>query len=285
MIDHNMRSLEMQMELEPTGERMILDRYQSSPEDYAIYLMHIATYRFAEPYTQGKRVLDYGCGSGYGSALIAETAARVTGVDVAEDAVAFARDRFKRDNLDYRRVAPDGPLPFEDAAFDTVLSFQVLEHIADPSLYLSEIRRVLTPGGRLVLATPDRSTRLLPLQRPWNRWHVHEYGAAELERLLARHFPRVEVMGMGGTPELIDIELRRARRVKWLTLPFTLPLMPDRWRVCALNLLHRLRGPGIATGAPREYPWTVSDVTIGKNASPSVNLVAVAESGQGKANA
>jgi SAM-dependent methyltransferase len=264
------------MELEPTGERMIMERYQSSPEDYAIYLMHIATYRFAEPHTRGKRVLDFGCGSGYGSAQIAETAARVTGVDVAQDAVDYARAHFVRDNLSYECIVPDATLPFADASFDTVLSFQVLEHIVDPTVYLSEIRRVLAPGGRLVLATPDRSTRLLPLQRPWNRWHVHEYGDTELQRLLARHFAHVEVMGMTATPALLDIELRRCRRVKWMTLPFTLPVMPDRWRVAALNLIHRLRGPGVATGVPRDYPYDVSDVTIGKGASPSVNLVAVA---------
>jgi SAM-dependent methyltransferase len=221
-------------------------------------------------------VLDFGCGSGYGSAQIAGSAASVVGVDVAEDAVAHARAHFVRDNLSFERIAPDATLPFADASFDTVLSFQVLEHIADPTIYLSEIRRVLAPNGRLVLATPDRSTRLLPLQRPWNRWHVHEYGGAELGRLLARHFAHVEVLGMTATPALVDIELRRCRRVKWLTLPFTLPVMPDRWRVAALNLVHRVRGPGIATGAPRDYPYDVSDVTIGKDAAPSVNLVAVA---------
>jgi len=130
-----------------------------------------------------------------------------------------------------------------------------------------------------VLATPDRSTRLFPFQRPWNRWHLHEYGADEFERLLARHFAQAEVMGMTATPSLIDVELRRARRVRWMTLPFTLPVMPDRWRVGALALLHRLRRPvraATATGAVRDYPWDASDVTIARGASPSTNLVAVA---------
>jgi len=264
------------MKLEPTGERMILEHYKSSPEDFVIYLMHVATYRFAERYTQGKRVLDYGCGSGYGSAQIARTAAHVTAVDVSDEAIAHARTQFGGDNIDFAVIDPSAPLPFADASFDTVLSFQVFEHVEDTDRYLAEIRRVLVPGGTLLLVTPDRSTRLLPGQRPWNRWHVHEYGDTELQRLLARHFAHVEVMGMTATPALLDIELRRCRRVKWMTLPFTLPVMPDRWRVGALNLIHRLRGPGVATGVPRDYPYDVSDVTIGKGASPSVNLVAVA---------
>lgn len=264
------------MELEPTGERMIMEHYKSSPEDFVIYLLHIATYRFAEQFTRGKRVLDYGCGSGYGSAQIAASAAHVTGVDVAEDAIAYARQHSSRDNLEFRVVDPTRPLPFADASFDTVLSFQVIEHVAATAHYLAEIRRVLAPQGRLVMVTPDRSTRLLPLQRPWNRWHLNEYGAKELSGMLSGHFEHVDMLAMSGTPEMIDIELRRCNKLKWMTLPFTLPVMPDSWRVAALNLIHRIRGSAARTGEAREFPFTVDDVRIAEGAAPSVNLVAVA---------
>lgn len=264
------------MKLEPTGERMIMEHYKSSPEDYVIYLLHIATYRFAEQFTRGKRVLDYGCGSGYGSAQIARTAAHVTAVDVADDAVAYARAQFPAENLEFRAIDPTQRLPFADASFDTVLSFQVFEHVVDTDHYLSEIRRVLAPNGQLVLVTPDRSTRLLPGQRPWNRWHVREYASGELAGLISRQFERVDVLGMSGNPEMIGIELRRCNRIKWMTLPFTLPIVPDSWRVAALNAIHRLRGPGVRTGAPQEYPFGVDDVVIAAGASPSVNLVALA---------
>lgn len=264
------------MKLEPTGERMILEHYKSSPEDYVIYLMHIATYRFAERYVQGKRVLDYGCGSGYGSAHVAEVAESVVAVDVAADAIDYATGQFTRENLSFKVIDPSQPLPFADASFDAVLSFQVFEHVPDPSRYLAEVRRVLAPGGTLVLATPDRSTRLLPLQRPWNRWHLHEYSGAELGAKLREHFPRVEVLGMGGRRDVIEIELARYRKLKWMTLPFTLPLMPDAWRVAALNLIHRIRGTQSRGGQPRDYPYAVEDVTIAADISPSVNLVAVA---------
>jgi SAM-dependent methyltransferase len=264
------------MQLEPTGERMIMEHYKSSPEDFVIYLLHIATYRFAEPFTRDKRVLDYGCGSGYGSAQIAASAAHVTAVDVAEDAVAYAREQFGRDNLVFKAIDPTQGLPFDDASFETVLSFQVFEHVTDTASYLSEIRRVLAPGGQLVLVTPDRSTRLLPGQRPWNRWHVREYAKGELAGTLARHFGKVEVLGMTAKPEMIAIEVRRCRKVKWLTLPFTLPLMPDSWRVAALNLIHRIRGAGARTGEAHEFPYSVDDVRIAADAAPSVNLVALA---------
>jgi SAM-dependent methyltransferase len=264
------------MKLEPTGERMIVDHYQSSLEDHVIYLVHMATYRFAETYTRGKRVLDFGCGSGYGSARIAESAAHVTAVDVAPDAVEFARSRFQRDNLSYQAIDPAAPLPFEDDAFDVVLSFQVLEHVRDTAHYLSEVRRVLAPGGRFVLVTPDRSTRLLAFQRPWNRYHVHEYSGEGLKRTVSRHFDDLQVMEMSGTREMIDVELRRCARTKWLTLPFTVPFLPDALRVAALGLLHRLRPAKHRHDEPRAFPFTINDVHIGAGASPSLNLVAIA---------
>lgn len=263
------------MKLEPTGERMIMEHYKSSAEDYVIYLLHVATYRYAEQFTRGKRVLDFGCGSGYGSAQIAENAEHVTAVDVAPDAITYARSTFVRENLEFLAIDPSQRLPFADASFDTVLSFQVFEHVQDTARYLSEVRRVLAPRGRLVLVTPDRSTRLLPLQRPWNRWHIHEYGARELASVLSRHFEQVKILGMTAKPEMIDIELRRCTKLKWLTLPFTLPIMPDRWRVAALNAIHRIRGEAARTGTPREYPFSIEDVRIEADASPSVNLVAV----------
>jgi len=264
------------MKLEPTGERMIVEHYKSSIEDYVIYLMHIATYRFAEPFVQGKRVLDYGCGSGYGSARMAAIAASVEAVDVAEDAIQHARTQFRGENLHFRSIDPAVPLPFADASFDTVLSFQVFEHVTNVDHYLGEIRRVLAPGGTLVLVTPDRSTRLLPLQRPWNRWHVKEYSADSLAATMRRTFPDVQMQMMSGRRDVIDVELHRCNKIKWMTLPFTLPFYPDALRVRLLNMVHSLRGRPEATSAPREFDFDESVIQIGPGLRPSLNLVAVA---------
>src|SRR5690606_902417 len=107
--------------------------------------------------------------------------------------------------------------------------------------YLAEIRRVLSPDGTLVLVTPDRSTRLLPLQRPWNRWHLKEYDAKSLGKQVRRHFPDAQVLHMSGRRDVVDIELRRCTRLKWLALPFTLPFIPDAARVAMLNAVHAIR--------------------------------------------
>ena len=264
------------IQLRRTSERMLIEQYQSSIEDYVIYLMHLASYQFAESFVRGKRVLDYGCGSGYGSAHTAATAATVDAVDVADDAIVRARAEFPRPNLHFHTIDPLARLPFADSSFETVLSFQVFEHVTDIRHYLSEARRVLVPDGVLLLVTPDRSSRLFPWQRPWNRWHVKEYSAASLAVSLGSFFPRVEIQHMSGRRAVIDVELRRSRKLKWMTLPFTLPIIPDSTRVALLNMLYALRGRPAETVPRQQFDFDVSSIEIGPALSPSVGLVAIA---------
>src|SRR5690606_5365288 len=157
------------MSAEPgrTAERVCVDHATSSADERRIYLFHLATYDFARRYVRGGRVLDFGCGTGYGDARIASDCAAVTGVDVSSAAIEHARRTYVADNLDYRVIAPvdQAPLPFADGSFDAVLSFQVIEHVPDPDRYVAEAWRVLDHGGVLIVATPDRRVRLLPGQR------------------------------------------------------------------------------------------------------------------------
>lgn len=261
-----------------TGERVVVEDYLATPEQYLIYLFHLVSYKFARPLTEGREVLDFGCGSGYGSAEIATDAIRVVGVDVSPEAIEQAKAGFQSSQLEFRTIEPDQPLPFPDHSFDTVLSFQVLEHVNDPARYLSEVRRVLRPDGHLVLTTPDRRTRLMPLQRPWNRWHVVEYSDRTLQRELAPHFREVEVLGMTGRQDVLDIELRRTRQARWLMLPATLPFLPDGVRKRLLERVQRVREMRTRESkpAPDSYDFDESALSIAPGAWPSVSLLAVA---------
>jgi SAM-dependent methyltransferase len=261
-----------------TAERVVVERSRSTPEQYLTYLFHSLGYRFAARYTEGREVLDYGCGSGYGCARVAAGARRVVGVDVSAEATEQARRSSAAPNLEFVAIEASRRLPFPDGSFDVVLSLQVIEHVRDPARYLSEARRVLRPHGRLILITPDRRTRLLPGQRPWNRWHVTEYDEPTLRRTLSAHFDGVELLGMTGRPEVLEIELRRTRRAKWLMLPATLPLYPDRLRIGLLEWVQRLRERGAAAPASegREFDFDESALRIGPGVRPSVNHVAVA---------
>lgn len=268
----------MVAELEPTGERLIEEHYRRSLGGYVIYLMHAASYRLAEPYCRDRRVLDLGCGSGYGSAQIAEVATHVHAVDIAADAVAYAREHYSsRTNVSFARITPDAPLPLADASFDVVLSFQVIEHVHDDRAYLREAARVLTKDGILILITPDRRYRLLPRQKPWNRWHLREYGAAELRSLVERDFDVLRGLQMGARPDVAEVELRRYRRLKWLTLPFTASFLPEVWRRAGLDWLHSLRrdkSAGQVLAAPLDFGEEV--IEFSESVRSSLNLVFIA---------
>lgn len=269
----------MKIDLEPTGERVIEDAYQHSLGAYTIYAMHAASYGFVENMCSGKKVLDLGCGSGYGAMRLAKIASEVHGVDVAEDAISYAKERFKRANLHFHRIDPSEQLPFTNASFDVVLSFQVIEHVSDEDGYLQEARRLLKPGGTLVVITPDRKNRLLPGQKPWNRWHLREYDMNALVKLISRHLTVTQTLRMGARWEIASTEIKRYSRTKWLCLPATLPGMPDFIRIGALNLVHRFIGKAKTSRSStiQKFEFDEHDFIISKSQENSLNLVVTAQ--------
>ena len=180
-----------------------------SIEGYCLFLMHRRAYEEASQRSKGLAVLDLGCNNGYGTNLMAASAASVVGCDVSESALADARKRFPK--LDFRHVNGIS-LPFSDDQFDLVTSFQVIEHIADTAAYLAEITRVLRKGGTVLFTTPNAAIRLDPGMRPWNRFHVREYRANELAEALRGTFAQIDVSGLFALEELYQVEYRRCQR-------------------------------------------------------------------------
>ena len=231
-------------------------------------------------YTAGKKVLDYGCGSGYGTALISQGCQQITGIDVSAEAIAHAQSHFNAANLSYLQVRPaeEQPLPFTDASFDVILSFQVIEHVADVSIYLAEIERLLAPGGTAILSTPDRSGRLFSFQKPWNMWHLREYTQDQLKNELSGHFPRVTVKQIGGKQEVVGIELRRTQRLKWILIPLTLPFIPESVRRNGLRLIKDLNySLAGQKSAPITSTFDETALSISDHESFSIDLLAIAD--------
>ena len=147
--------------------------------DVDLWNEHLARYAFAARLAAGKRVLDAGCGSGYGTAALAEIAASVTGVDVAAEAIAHAREHYPAPNVQFLEGSCEA-LPVPDASQDLVVAFEVIEHLADWRAFLAETLRVLAPGGVAVISTPNKDyyAESRRLSGP-NPYHVHEFDAAE----------------------------------------------------------------------------------------------------------
>lgn len=148
---------------------------------------HLVRYAWAATLAAGKRVLDAGCGVGYGSAMLARAGAEeVVGVDVAEAVVEVAREQ-EAPGINFT-VGDVRDLDMEDDRFDLVVCFEVIEHITDGQRVIEELRRVLAPDGVLVISSPNRDAYV-----SGNPHHVHEYLPDELRAALAEAFTNVRL--------------------------------------------------------------------------------------------
>lgn len=267
------------MSLSHDSERVIENYSNNSLEDYIIYQYHIATYKIAQRLASGKKVLDFGCGSGYGTAYIADHCSEIVGIDISQAAISYANSNYNASNLFFQCIAPvqEKPLPFLDAEFDMVISFQVIEHIRDTQSYLGEIRRVLKPNGIVIIVTPDRSTRLFGFQKPWNKWHVKEYSKTSLKVLINSYFVKVEILQMGAPYSVLKSELERTKMMKWLTLPITLAFIPESIRVKGLELLKSIKSikKKSTKSKATHYPFDDSAFFVEENVPKSINLIAI----------
>jgi SAM-dependent methyltransferase len=166
--------------------------------------------------TPGDRALDLGCGEGAFTEVLVRAGAQAIGADVAQ--AALDRARARHPGLDLRLVPIDGPLPFEDSGFDLVWASEVIEHVADTARWLSEVRRVLAPRGRLLLSTPSHG-RLRVAVGGVERFseplgdHLHLYTRRSLHRLLEEFgFDQVRVRTAAGPPLARRLLLGRAVR-------------------------------------------------------------------------
>lgn len=159
-----------------------------------IWYEHWHRYHFAAHFVAGAEVLDIACGAGYGSALLARHAARVTGADLSPQAVNHARAQYAGvPNLEFRQ-ADCADLPFAGATFDAVVSFETIEHIAAQEAFLDEVCRVLRPGGRLILSCPNK-VEYSDRRDYVNEFHVRELYRDQLATLLAPRFPHLAWFG------------------------------------------------------------------------------------------
>ncbi|MFP3121504.1 class I SAM-dependent methyltransferase [Ectobacillus funiculus] len=174
----------MVIRLEWTGERIIPKLMKPMN---GMLLEHIARYYFAIPYIKG-RVLDIACGTGYGCHMVAKDRKRevheIIGVDVDQETILYANREYNHQKVTYiQGDALDPELPEKLGLFDTILSFETIEHVQDDQLFMDNLYRMLKPGGRLILSSPFGRGRGMPTSEPF---HVHQLTPKEFEELFTR---------------------------------------------------------------------------------------------------
>ncbi|MDX6507600.1 MAG: hypothetical protein QOG06_2244 [Gaiellaceae bacterium] len=183
-----------------------------------ILALHLKRYEFARRWCESATVLDAGCGVGYGSAYLADTANQVVGVDKSAEALAYALSKYARPGV--RFVEGDLlALPFPDSSFDVVCAFEAIEHLDDQRTFLVEVARVLRPEGTLLVSTPrvDETNR-----EPRNPFHRVELSPPDFEALLEERFAEVELYGQR---RLQTRRHRLAQRIDVLGLRRRLPVL------------------------------------------------------------
>jgi 2-polyprenyl-3-methyl-5-hydroxy-6-metoxy-1,4-benzoquinol methylase len=202
-----------------TGERTLPD----VPAENYWFRRHLVVYEWIAARVAGKRVVDMACGEGYGSNVLAGTAASVVGVDANPEAHDHARLRYVSPNLRFQRDLVES---FAEPC-DAVVFLQTIEHVEDPGAILEHFKSMLEPGGVAYVSTPNLLTLAPPgADKSENPWHLREYRAAEFGELCRAHFGRVELLGLFHARKLRAHEL--ALRLGWdevhkrlrLTKPF-----------------------------------------------------------------
>lgn len=212
----------------------------------------------------GKEVLDCACGRGYGAFYLAGFVGKVSGVDISAQTIEYCRKRYVRANLEFL-TADAAILPFADSRFDAIISQDTMEHVRDEKGFLSEMRRVLKPGGTLFIFTPHSRKHN---DKPQNIFHLREYSRESLGVLLAGYFADVRYYGkqLSGDLAALEATLSDVRAMDALGIRRVIP-RPVRHFIgevvaflCGRKLISRI---------------TEEDVHFVENPAESLTLVAV----------
>jgi SAM-dependent methyltransferase len=194
--------------------------------------VHTAFYRWAADWVTDRAVLDVGCGEGYGTAILAEKARSVTGLDLDSDQLEVTRQTYCPPNVEYLvGDAEDTGLGSE--TFEVVITNALLEYLTDCEKFFDEAERLLKPGGIFLCSTKNATFSIKKSDgTPLYSNHNQEFTPAELERSLAKRFPKVEMYGLlaKDRSEKFILDKRALRMEAFLVRLNVKHLIPLSWR-------------------------------------------------------
>jgi SAM-dependent methyltransferase len=241
--------------------------------DNPIHQRLIKAYYLSLDYIKGD-VLEVGCGEGRGVDLILPKAKSFTGIDKIQEVVDSLKTKYPKGNFKQMVIPPFASLP--DNHFDVVVSFQVIEHIKDDLGYLKEIYRVLKPGGKALITTPN-----IKLSLSRNPWHIREYTANELSELSKSIFANVEMKGVTGNEKVMTYyennKLSVDKMMRWdvLNLQYRLPAFMLKVPYEILNRMNRNKLQDKNDGLVSEIHH--SDYLLSDDAENSLDLFCIME--------
>jgi 2-polyprenyl-3-methyl-5-hydroxy-6-metoxy-1,4-benzoquinol methylase len=177
--------------------------------DNPIHQRLFKAYVVANDYVKGD-VLEIGCGEGRGVEVLLPKAKSFTAVDKIKPVIDELQKKFPGGKFISMNIPPLSGLTSD--SYDTIVSFQVIEHIGDDTLFLKEIHRLLKPGGVALLTTPNRKMSLTR-----NPWHVREYLSEELKNKAQKIFAHVEMKGITGNAKVMEYYEQNKRSVERIT--------------------------------------------------------------------
>lgn len=205
--------------------------------DNPIHQRLLKAYYAAQPYIEGD-LLEVGCGEGRGVELLAPKSKSYVALDKIGEVINTLKAKYPE--VDFRQAVVPPFSELEDACVDTVVSFQVIEHIKPDRQFLEEIHRVLRPGGKAIITTPNIKKTLTR-----NPWHIREYTAQELRDLAAGIFSQVDAKGITGNDKVMEYynmnkaSVERITRWDVLNLQYRLPAWMLRVPYDLLNRMNR----------------------------------------------
>jgi len=166
----------------------------------------------------GDKILEIGCGIGSVVFKLSGQGYDVVGTDISGEAISYGQKKYADIRLE---VQPAEALPYEDGAFDVVLSFDLFEHIAATDAHLSEVRRLLRPGGHYLLQTPNKYSNavyetLWTKSLKWLRYHPSLHSPGQLQRRLAKHGFETRFIKMNPINEFTLKKLDKLGPIGWV---------------------------------------------------------------------
>jgi ubiquinone/menaquinone biosynthesis C-methylase UbiE len=163
------------------------ERFLPWMDDPMMNYEHLHRYAFAKEFVKDKTVLDLACGEGYGSAMLAEEAEQVTGIDINECAIKHAAATYVKSNLEFIKSSITKVGITGCRLFDVIVCFEALEHVVEHDKVVSEVKRLLKEDGIFIVSTPDKQLHT-DTANYHNPFHLRELYFQEFKAILSENF-------------------------------------------------------------------------------------------------